>query len=328
MNTPAFSHAPRALALVTVLFLPIAAAEDGDETMLVAPQEMAQRAPDKANSAAAAKPAPVQSIQDTAPSATSATTPAPEPAAATATAEPMLALGIGDVVSVQVYGRPELSTTTYVSDDGSVSVPLAGAVAVAGLSPAKASQTVASEFRKKKLLVDPQVTVFLVQNRSQQVSVLGAVKTPGRFAVDSKTTVLDVLAQAGGTTENGSDKVMVLRPGKGGKVTRFPVDLKGLGQADMPLPALTLRGGDSIFVPPAEQFSIHGEVKAPNMYRLESGMTVVQAIARSGGVTPRGSSNRIEIRHSNADGSFVTRDGKLNDAVLPNDVIRVKERIF
>jgi polysaccharide export outer membrane protein len=96
----------------------------------------------------------------------------------------------------------------------------------------------------------------------------------------------------------------------------------------MPVPTLTLRGGDSLFVPPAEQFYIHGEVKAPNMYRLEPGMTVVQAISRGGGVTPRGSSNRIEIQRRKPDGSYKTSSAALGDVLQADDVIRIKERIF
>jgi len=241
---------------------------------------------------------------------------------------PMLALGVGDAVSVQVYGRPELATTTYVADDGSIPVPLAGSVQVLGLSPFKAGQAVAAAFRKGKFLLDPQVTVFLVQFRSQQVSVLGAVRTPGRFVVESRTTVLDVLAQAGGTTENGGDTVVLLRPDADGNLVRTPINLKGLGSAEQPLPTLTLRGGDSIFVPPADQFYIDGEVHTPNMYRLEPGMTVAQAMSRGGGITPRGSSNRIEIKRRRADGSTLTRDAQLGEPVQANDVIHVKERFF
>src|SRR5687768_16641406 len=55
-------------------------------------------------------------------------------------ADPLLKLGPGDAVAVQVYGRPELSITTYVADDGSITVPLAGAVPVGGVSPATAAQ--------------------------------------------------------------------------------------------------------------------------------------------------------------------------------------------
>src|SRR5258706_15608902 len=103
---------------------------------------------------------------------------------------PLLALGLGDAASMQVYGRPALTTTTYIADDGTIPVPLAGRVPVAGLSPADAAERVAAAFRDGKFLVDPQVTLFLVQMRSQQVSVLGAVRTPGRYPVESTATVM------------------------------------------------------------------------------------------------------------------------------------------
>jgi len=244
------------------------------------------------------------------------------------TTTPSFALGPGDAVTIAVFGRPELGTATYVGDDGAVSVPLVGNVAVAGLSTASAGQRIATAFRQGKYLVQPQVTVTMTQFRGQQVSVLGAVRTPGRFVIESKTTVLDVLALAGGITENGADVVMVLRPGKEGKVTRHAIDLKGLSQPGTPLPTLALRAGDSIFVPAADQFSIYGEVRTPNLYRLEPGMTVVQAISRGGGLTPRGSSSRIEIQRRNPDGTTLTYDGRLTDLVRANDVIRVKERFF
>lgn len=241
---------------------------------------------------------------------------------------PTLLLRTGDVVSVQVYGRPELALTTAVAEDGSITVPLVGNVTVADLSAAKAGQRIAAAYRHGMFLVDPQVTLSLANARGNQVSVLGAVKTPGRFPVDPRTTVLDVLAQAGGITENGASTVVLLRPDKTGKTTRYAIDLKGLSQGRLAVPTLALRGGDSLFVPPAEQFYILGEVKAPNMYRLEPGMTVVQAISRGGGITPRGSSSRIEIKRRSPDGSYLTGSADLGDALQADDVVRVKERIF
>ena len=236
--------------------------------------------------------------------------------------------GVGEAVNLQVYGRPELSTTLYVASDGTISVPLAGKVQIEGLQPAVAAQRVAEAFRKGKLLLDPQVTLSPALVREQKVSVLGAVRTPGRFPIESKTTVLDVIAQAGGTTEGGADVVFLLRPDSSGKINRRPVDLKGLGQTNASMSTLVLRGGDSIYVPVADQFFLNGEIKLPNAYRLEPGMRVVQAIARGGGVTPRGSSRRIEITRRKADGSYTTHDGELNDVIQANDVIRIKERLF
>ncbi len=250
------------------------------------------------------------------------------PTANSGSAGPLLSLGIGDQVSMQVYGRPEMSLTTYVSDDGTISIPLAGNVPVAGLSPAKAAEQVAAAFSRGKYLVNPQVTIVPVQFRGPQVSVLGAVRTPGRFLVESKSTLLDVLAMAGGIDEKGADTVVLLRPDNNGKVTRSAIDLKGLGQANTPLPTLILRGGDSIFVPPAEQFYLTGEVRVPNTYRLQPGMTIVQAIALGGGITRAGSNSRIEIKRRKPDNTYVTLEGKPNDVIQANDVLRIKESFF
>lgn len=243
-------------------------------------------------------------------------------------ADPMLQLGPGDAISIKVFGRPELDTTAYVSDDGTVPVPLAGPVDIGGLSPAQASARVADALREGQFLVDPQVTVFLVEFRSQQVSVLGQVQAPGRFPIQSRVSVFDLIAEAGGTTEDGADTVYLLRPNEDGTMQRHPVDLRALTQGDALHAPPTVQGGDSIFVPRAGQFYIHGEVQAPNMYRLEPGMTVVQALSRGGGLTQRGSSNRVEIRRRNADGQFVTFRPELTDPVQADDVILIKERIF
>ncbi len=247
---------------------------------------------------------------------------------AVAEAGPTLTLGSGDVVNIQVYGRPELSISTYVADDGTVQMPLAGTIQVSGLSPTQASQRLADALKEGGFLVHPQVSIILSQFRSQQVSVLGDVRSPARFPIESRTTVFDLLALAGGITDNGADVIYLLRPDKSGHVSRLPIDLKGLADNQKPIPTITLRGGDTVFVPRAEQFYISGEVASPNMYRLEPGMTVLQAMSRGGGVTLRGSENRVEIRRRLADNRYVTVTPQLTDPVFPNDVIRVKERIF
>ncbi len=139
-------------------------------------------------------------------------------AASAAPASPLLRLGIGDVLNVLVYGRPELTTTTYIADDGSITMPLAGPVPISGMSPAAAAEAVAAAYRRAQLLRDPQITILLMQSRSQQVSVLGEVRAPGRFPVDSTMSVLALLAAAGGTTETSADTVFVIRPDDAGNL--------------------------------------------------------------------------------------------------------------
>ncbi len=247
--------------------------------------------------------------------------PVPEP-------QRMLQLGPGDAVAIHVYGQPDMDTTEYVADDGTIRIALAGAVGVNGLSPVEASEQVERALRSGKYLVDPHVTITLTQSRSQRVSVLGEVRTPGRYNIESNTTVFDVLAQAGGATAECADTVYVLRPDPHGAVARYAVDLKGLADGKGGTSTPALRGGDSVYVPRADRFYIYGEVQQPNMYKLEPGMTIVQAIARAGGVTARGSEKRIEVRRRSESGATVVRRANTTDAVRADDVIRVKESIF
>lgn len=252
-----------------------------------------------------------------------------EPVPVAPPGHPLLQLGPGDQVKMEVFGRPEMDTTTYVADDGSVRVPLAGAVGVGGLSPAEAAQKVEAALKRGQFLVDPHVTFTVLQSRSQRVSVYGEVAHPGRYPIESNTTVLDLLAEAGGATEKGADIVYVLHP-VGGTLQRYPVNLKGAVDSKDATPAVlqTLQGGDTVFVPAAQQFYIAGEVHAPAMYRLDTGMTLLQAIARAGGVTERGSASRVTIKRRGPNGNYIVVSGKPNEKIQPDDVITVKERIF
>jgi len=244
---------------------------------------------------------------------------------------PLLQLGPGDQVKMDVFGRPEMASTMYVGDDGTIRVPLAGPVEVSGLSPAQAGQKVEEALKKGQFLVDPHVTFTVVVSRSQRVSVLGEVHAPGRYPIDSNTTVLDLLAQAGGATEKGSSTVYILRPDAAGALQRISVELGGgLDSQDGSVPAAfqTLRSGDSLYVPPAGQFYMAGEVHTTGVMKLDSGMTVLQAIARAGGVTERGSARRVSIKRKTAKGDYTVISAKPEDKIQPDDVITVKERLF
>lgn len=236
-------------------------------------------------------------------------------------------LGAGDQISIQVYGQPDMTTTVYVADSGTVSVPLVGAVPVGGLSPVDAARAIEKALKDGQYLVDPHVTIAILQGHSQRVSVIGEVKAPGRYPIDPSTTILDVIAEAGGLTENSADVVYIQRTETDGTSHRYPVALNETSRGQN-VTAEKLKGGDSLVVPRAEQYYIYGEVNRPEMYRIEPGMTVVQAISRAGGITPRGSERRVDIKRSTGDGKSTVLHAKLDDPVQPDDVIHVKESIF
>lgn len=241
---------------------------------------------------------------------------------------PLLQLGPGDSVSIQVYGQPDMNATVYVSDNGTIPVALAGAVKVAGLSPAEAAARIEKALKDGRYLVDPHVTLTVTESRSQLVSVLGQVGRPGRYPIQSNTSIFDLLAEAGGVTELGGDQVFILRPDASGNITRSPISLKGLAQGARGNLKVTLAGGDSVMVPTAPQLYIYGEVTTPGKFKIEPGMTVVQAIARAGGITQRGSQHRVVIKRRKPDGTYETTKAALSDLVQADDVIRVKESIF
>jgi polysaccharide biosynthesis/export protein len=272
--------------------------------------------------AVAAPPAKVA-----APPAKVTTSPADPQSHETGPKAPLVQLGPGDSVTIAVYGQPDLNGTVYVSDDGTIPVALTGPVKVGGLSPAEASARIEKALRDGKYLVDPHVTLTVSDSRSQRVSVLGQVGKPGRYAIQSDTSIFDLLAEAGGITEIGGDQVFILRTDKAGAITRYPISLKALAEGTN-TDAVALTAGDSVMVPVAPQLYIYGEVTAPGKFKVEPGMTVVQAIARAGGVTQRGSANRVDIKRRKPDGSYQTTKASLSDLVQADDVIRVKESIF
>ena len=238
-------------------------------------------------------------------------------------------MGPGDSVTLHVFGQPDMDTVLGVADDGTIRVPLAGAVQVGGVSPEVAARRVEKAFKDGGFFVDPHVTLTVTQSLSQRVSVLGEVRQPGRYPVDAKTSIIDLLAQAGGETEFASDTVYVLRTDAAGAVKRYPVNVRGLtGGAGASGPTQLLHAGDSVYVPRAEQFFILGEVQKPAMYKLEPNLTVLQAISLAGGITAKGSDRRVEIKRTGKDGQQVVIKPKPNDFVQPDDVIRVKESIF
>jgi polysaccharide export outer membrane protein len=239
----------------------------------------------------------------------------------------MSQLGPGDSVSIQVFGQPD-ATNVYVGDDGTISVPLAGHIQVAGISPVEAAGRVAKALKSGGYFVDPHVTIIVTQSRSQLVSVVGEVQSPGRYPINPGTTIVDLLAQAGGMKETASDVGYVLRSDGNGHISRYPVNLSGLTDIKDVLPTATLLGGDSLVVPRAEQYFVVGAVTTPGTYRIEPGITVIQGIARAGGINERGSERRIQLKRLGKDGQYQVLQVKPGDPIQADDIIRVKESIF
>lgn len=240
-------------------------------------------------------------------------------------ARPGLLLGEGDRIRMTVHGQPDMETTALISAGGAVTLPLIGEIWIGGMTPAEAGRAVAAAYRTGDYFDAPQVNITVDSYRSHQVAVLGEVQKPGRYPLETRTTVLDAIALAGGITETGARQVIVKHTGEG----RVSFDLDALVSGEGGRGAARpLGGGDIVFVPQAELFYIYGEVRRPDAYPLRPGMTVMQALSVGGGVNERGSRERLEIRRRDDQGQLRTFEPALTDCVRPEDVIFVKERIF
>ena len=225
-------------------------------------------------------------------------------------------LGVGDAIKVTVFQQPDLTLDTRVDEKGSILMPLVGNIKVAGLTTNAAAAQIAEALKHGKYLNNPQVNVALTTVRSRQVSVLGMVAKPGRYPLDETSSQLaDVIAAAGGILPTGSETVLVTRNGKEQRVGLIGKDF-------------ALKGGETVYVERAPMFYIYGEVTRAGAYKVEPNMSVMQAIAAGGGMTPRGSERRLKLRRATADGKWIETDVGLQEAIRADDVIYVREALF
>lgn len=237
-------------------------------------------------------------------------------------------LAAGDAIRIQVFQNPDLSLETRVSENGSITYPLIGAVELGGLSIAKAEARIAEALQKGGFIRQPQVSIVLVQIRGNQISVLGQVNRPGRFPLETANTRLsDMLATAGGITPTGDDKIIVTGQ-RNGTPFRTEIDVPAIYLNNKADNDIVLMGGDTVYVQRAAVFYIYGEAQRPGAFRIERGMTVMQALAQGGGPTSRGSEKKLRLHRRGANGSIQQSSPSLTDFVQPDDVIYVDERLF
>ena len=233
-------------------------------------------------------------------------------------------LGPGDIVRITVFEHPDLETRARVTDRGMINFPLLGQVKIGGLSGERAEARLRNLLKERRIVQAPQVLLLVEEYVSHQVAILGKVARPGKYPITRASTVVDLLAEAGGIAANGSESVLVSRGGK----PAFVVDVSSLMRGDVSKAAPALKANDIIYVPPVEVFYIYGEVQRPGEYPLRGPTTVMQALSISGGLTAKGTERGLKISRKNAQGNVQTVKVKLTDELRPGDVVFVKEGLL
>jgi polysaccharide export outer membrane protein len=235
-------------------------------------------------------------------------------------------LGPGDQLQIQVYGEPPLSGAFPVNDRGELNYPLLGDVSVAGKTADEVA-TLLHDQLAAGYLVEPSVTVWLDAHNSQPVPVLGAVAEPGLYFLTGKTTVLELLSQAGGVLGGTASEVRVTHGGDRSNVTVVPFQpLVAEGQGN-----LVLRAGDLVYVPES-LVSVMGSVGQPGEVAYRENLTVSQAIAAAGGPTNLANLGHVYVLRGEQRIRVNVRKvlkGRSDDVLVqPGDRVYVKESSF
>jgi len=254
----------------------------------------------------------------TSPSASAASAPKPE-----------ALLGVGDIVKITVYQNPDLTVDGgRISENGQINFPLIGSVTISGLTVPAAEAKIAKALRDGGFVLRPQVTIQVGQIRSSVISVLGQVGKPGRYPIEAVgTKVSEMIAVAGGVVPGGAD-VVTLVGTRNGRSIKLEIDVPAILQSGKSELDLVVENGDIIYADRAPTAYIYGEVQRPGQFKIERGMTLMQALATNGGVSARGTQRGIKVHRRDAQGNVTISDIGLNDPVQRDDVIYVKESLF
>jgi polysaccharide biosynthesis/export protein len=222
---------------------------------------------------------------------------------------PAQKIGANDLIAVSVYDAPEFTRTVRVGADGNIRMPmLLQLVRAEGLLPADLETAIAAALKAEEILVDPYVTVTVVEYNSRPISVAGAVRSPTTFQAMGNVTLLEAITRAGGLAPEAGPEILVTHSQAGpdgapiSLTRRIPV--KSLIDAADSDVNLALYGGEQIRVPEIGKVFVVGNVKKPGAFPLQGDdeTTVLKALALSEGLAPYAAKVAYVIRRDDRTG--------------------------
>ena len=228
-------------------------------------------------------------------------------------------IGVDDLIHIDVFDVPELSRDVRVSDAGDISLPLVpGRISAAGLSAFQLQERLAQLLIDNGLVSHPQVSVFVKERNSQPVSVIGAVSRPMVYQVVRPTTLLEILAAAGGITDDAGSEILITRavptaaPGiqpasettnKTPDQKTISIRLQDLLESGDSKYNVSVYGGDVVSVPRAGIVYVLGAgIAQPGGYVVQSHgdqITVLKAVALARGLTGYAKADSAVIMRTN-----------------------------
>jgi polysaccharide biosynthesis/export protein len=219
-------------------------------------------------------------------------------------ASPSLPISFGDLIQVNVFDSPELSGSLRVNSKGEVELPLGGTVKVLGLTAAEAGDAIAARLKQSDILLEPHVTVLIVEYESQGVTVTGEVKTPGVYPLLGNRTVLDMIAMAGGLNENAGKVASVFHRNDPNDVRQVRLSVSVQTSASISETNFELLPGDTISVSRSGVIYVIGDVGRPGGFLVEHNdrLSVLQALALAQGANQTASLGATQLMRNTGNG--------------------------
>ena len=215
-----------------------------------------------------------------------------------------LTIGPGDLLHLKVLEAPELEQAARVSDAGTLTLILGGKVQVAGLTPSEAAVAIERALVEGHYVLTPHVSVTTEQTATQNVTILGQVRSPGSYPIATPRPILDVLALAGGLNDLAQRKVTIQR-----HASKERVDYVLSNSANAALDAnVPVYPGDTVLVPKADVVYVLGDVNRPGGIAIvtnDSKLSALQALSLAGGTPPNAVPSHSRLIRKQADGSHV-----------------------
>lgn len=276
--------------------------------------------------------APSAPVQNPSTPQPATTTPAISPAEITpkSPGSSRLRLGQGDLVEVNVYGVPELTTKTRVSNDGELYLPLVNYIHVEDLSLEEAQTLIEKRLADGGFVRDPHVSILVDDFSSQSVSMLGEVQKPGIYPVIGDRRLVDMLTAAGGLTDKAGREVTIIHRDQLDKPQLVTLGRTLTADPESNVPIFP---GDSVEVHRAPIIYVVGDVGRPSGLLVDNGkLTVLQALALAGGAnrTAKLNDSRILRKSEGPNGMTETKVHlkKMLEAKSPDITLQANDILF
>jgi polysaccharide biosynthesis/export protein len=205
-----------------------------------------------------------------------------------------LKINSGDLIDVQVFSTPELSGHLRVDEGGYVNLPAGGRLNITAMTARQASIAIENLLRKNEIMMNPEVTVFVVEYATQGITILGEVKSPGTYSLLGRHSLYDALAAAGGATQSQGASITIIHRSDPNNPQIVPVHSPDYSAEQE---ATLVRAGDTVVVARASIIYIMGDITKSGAFYIQNGgtVTVLNCISMAQGLTRTASTKHAEI---------------------------------